>query len=153
MIDVLWEGGEAPDEALVRRVEEAATAAMGGSSRDLAVVLTDDPSIAALNSQWRGVEGPTDVLSFPQGAPEPGVPEEAAPLGDVVISVQTAQRQAAARGRSLESEVVFLLVHGLCHLHGHDHAEPQEAALMRAAEERLLALAAPGEARPADLPY
>ncbi len=153
MIDVLWEAGEARDEELVRRIEEAATAAMEGSARDLAVLLTDDASIAALNAQWRHVQGPTDVLSFPQGAPEPGVPDEAAPLGDVVISVETARRQAAARGRPLASEVVFLLVHGLCHLQGHDHAEPQEAALMRAQEEYLLALAAPGESRPPDLPY
>lgn len=153
MIDVLWEGEAPRDEALVRRVEAAAAAALEGSARDLAVLLTDDPTIAALNAQWRGVEGPTDVLSFPQGDPEPGLPDEAAPLGDVVISVQTAQRQADGRDRTLAEEVVFLLVHGLCHLHGHDHGEPQEAALMRAAEERLLALAAPGQSRPQDLPY
>jgi len=120
------------------------------------VVLTDDPAIRALNRQWRGLDEPTDVLSFPMDEGEsPAAPtggEVASPLGDVVISLETAARQAPSHGYTLLDEVRFLLVHGVCHLLGHDHGEPEEAARMRCEEARLLAAIAPGQARP-DTPY
>ena len=112
---------------------DAAGAALGHV--ELSVVVTDDAAIRPLNAQWRGVDAATDVLSFPQ-APIPGVPHRV--LGDVVISVETAQRQADERGHSLGTEVRILLVHGLCHLLGHDHVREADAVVMEAEERRLL---------------
>jgi rRNA maturation RNase YbeY len=106
-------------------------------------VLADDPFVAALNAEWRGVHDTTDVLSFPQEEPvAPG--RFAAPpavLGDIVISTETAARQAAELGHPLEVELRVLLVHGLLHLVGHDHeGSVAEARRMRAEEARLAAV-------------
>ena len=152
--EVLWQHPGPEDAGLVQELARPADAALdagGVVEREMALVLTGDEAIAALNAQWRGKDGPTDVLSFPQDEGE-AMPlgDEPAPLGDVVISLDTAAAQATARGAELLTEVTFLMVHGVCHLLGHDHAEPEEAARMRAFEDRLLAAAAPGEARPAD---
>ncbi len=101
--------------------------------RELSVLLTGDPAIRELNRRWRGIDAPTDVLSFPMNDPAPS-----SPLGDIAISVTTARRQAEELGHSLEAELVVLLVHGVCHLLGHDHHGPREADVMRAEEARLL---------------
>lgn len=95
---------------------------------ELSIVLCDDPFIQALNLQWRQKDEPTDVLSFPMDSEEL--------LGDLVISVPTATRQAV---RGLETELRVLLVHGFLHLLGYDHIEPDDAVEMREAEGRLLA--------------
>ncbi len=97
---------------------------------ELSIVLCDDAFIHQLNLQWRHQDTPTDVLSFPQ--------EDPVVLGDVVISVPTAGRQAAERGHDLCTELRVLLVHGVLHLLGHDHLDPDEAASMRAEESRVL---------------
>lgn len=107
---------------------------------EVSILLTDDAHIAQLNSQYRHVEGPTDVLSFSQtegdDEPIPGMEDNL--LGDVVISVETAQRQAAEQAKSLESEMDMLLVHGLLHLLGYDHAEPDEERVMFAKQDEFL---------------
>jgi probable rRNA maturation factor len=94
----------------------------------------------ALNNSWRGKDKSTDVLSFSQVegmAVPPGGPHL---LGDVVISMPTAARQAVARGHTLEEEMARLLVHGILHLLGHDHVHGGwQAKKMRAEERRLLA--------------
>lgn len=99
---------------------------------ELSLVLCSDPHIATLNAQWRNKEGPTDVLSFPQ--------DDEVVLGDLVLSVPTATRQAEERGYGLRDELRVLMVHGLLHLLGYDHelgeAEHQE---MAEAEARLMA--------------
>lgn len=104
------------------------------SEAELSVVLCDDSYIWELNREHRGKDRPTDVLSFPQAefsAPErPRVGESLQLLGDVVISLVTAQRQADSRRRSLESEVRFLLAHGVLHLVGHDHMNPHDKRIM-----------------------
>lgn len=157
LVDVLWEAEARPEgDALVERLRRRAALALAateGRGRELSLVLTDDPAIRALNAQWRGQDKPTDVLSFPLDESAEGVdgpvPElEGGPLGDIVISLDTAARQAAEHGLSLDEELTFLLVHGLCHLLGHDHGAPDEAASMRLEEDRLLALASPGTPRP-----
>ncbi|MEE2779513.1 MAG: rRNA maturation RNase YbeY [Myxococcota bacterium] len=151
-IDLLWDRDDAPNEALSQLVEERARSLMeasGCGDRELSLVLTDDPRIAVTNETWRGVSSPTDVLSFPMDEGEvlsSGGAQD--PLGDVMISLDTAGRQALEHGLTMEEEVTFLLVHGFCHLLGHDHAEPEEAARMRAEEDRLLALVAPDLRRP-----
>jgi probable rRNA maturation factor len=110
----------------------------------LAVSLTTDRGIRALNRRWRGKDSPTDVLSFPGGPPPPGWPGPL-PLGDVVLSLDTARRQAKVDGRTLAGELDRYLTHGLLHLLGHDHHHPGEARKMAALEDRLLD--APGMVR------
>jgi len=110
----------------------------------LAVTLTTDRRIRALNRRWRKKDRPTDVLSFPGGPPPPGWPGPLA-LGDVVLSLDTARRQAKVDGRTLAGELDRYLTHGLLHLLGHDHHRPSEARKMAALEDRLLD--APGMVR------
>ena len=99
----------------------------------------DDFAIRALNRKWRNVDTPTDVLSWPQNdhAPAPGACGEDV-LGDVVISLDTARRQADARGWTLEGEIALLLVHGLLHLLGHEDETQEGAEQMRIIERRNL---------------
>jgi probable rRNA maturation factor len=103
----------------------------------LAVTLTSDRRIRALNRRWRQKNHATDVLSFPGGTPPPGWPGPLV-LGDVVISLDTARRQAKQQKRSLSSELERYLAHGVLHLLGHDHHRPAPARRMAALEDRLL---------------
>jgi len=110
--------------------------ALGAQDRELSVCLTGDAEIADLNSEWRGRSGPTDVLSFSLDEGEHA--DYGGPLlGDVIIGLGVAQRQAEGYGASLDDEVARLLIHGVLHLLGHDHQEPAEARRMRAEERRL----------------
>lgn len=109
------------------------------SDTEVSILLADDESISILNGQYRGIDGPTDVLSFSQHEGEDEFAEEQNLLGDVVISVETAMRQASERGADLDSEIDVLLVHGLLHLLGYDHAEPGEAEEMFARQAKLVA--------------
>ena len=102
----------------------------------LSIVLCNDAFIRPLNLEWRGKDVATDVLSFAQNEGE-GMFDSPV-LGDLVISVETAQRQASELGHSLEEELRVLLVHGLCHLVGFDHIDAADAAEMREEEQRLL---------------
>ncbi|MFT5683675.1 MAG: putative rRNA maturation factor [Myxococcota bacterium] len=106
---------------------------------ELSIVLCDDAFIQPLNRDFRGKDAPTDVLSFSQREGEDADPNDPI-LGDVIISVETAQRQATGRGYGVDKELRVLLVHGLLHLLGHDHIEPEEAREMQTEERRLLAL-------------
>ena len=101
-------------------------------------MLTDDGSISVLNEQYRGIDGPTDVLSFSQHEGEDEFASEENLLGDVVISVETARRQAAEQGNELDSEIDMLVAHGLLHLLGYDHAEPEDAKVMFARQDEIL---------------
>lgn len=99
--------------------------------RELSVVLTTDRAIQALNRVWRKKNRPTDVLSF-------GAQAESGLLGDVVISLDTASRQAVDGTRPLTDELARLLAHGILHLLGHDHEQPSDARRMAKAELKLL---------------
>ena len=122
-------------------VEALATAAlvcMGRADHELSVLLTNDAYIRELNRDYRDKDAATDVLSFAQM--EGDVFVSAVPiLGDLVISLETAARQAVDCGHSLAAEVRILLVHGLLHLMGHDHLEDEERKKMARAEDDLLA--------------
>lgn len=98
----------------------------------VSLLLVGDRQMRRINREWRGKDEPTDVISFPFG-PGPF-------LGDIVISLDTARRQA--RDWPLATELRRLLAHGMCHCQGYDHQKPGEAARMAAAERRLLG--APG---------
>ncbi len=109
---------------------------------ELSVVLVGEEPMTDLHVRWMDEPGPTDVLSFPMDElrsprddeePEPGV------LGDVVLCPQVAQRQAEAAGHSLDDELALLLTHGILHLIGYDHLEPDEHAEMFGLQARLLA--------------
>jgi probable rRNA maturation factor len=106
------------------------------SRSELSIALVDDDAITALNIEHRGKRAPTDVLSFSllEGRHSD---HRGALLGDVVIGIETAARQARAAHRSLNDEVARLLIHGTLHLLGWDHQELEDARLMRAEEQRL----------------
>lgn len=133
-VEISVEGVEVDPEP-VRIDAEWALDTLGLGAAELSVLLCDDATIQPLNREWRAIDAPTDVLSFPQ---EDADDAPVRLLGDIVISVDTATRQAAELGHDLEAELRVLLVHGLCHLVGHDHHDAQDAAAMRAAEQRLL---------------
>ncbi len=143
MIDVRQEGGAWSDDAVradaERLLAHLATKQDNAVETELSIVLCDDAFIHELNRTWRGVDAPTDVLSFPMGEGEDaGIHAEV--LGDVVISMETASAQAAEHGHSSDTEVRVLLVHGFLHLLGYDHIDPVDATEMREAEGRMLAL-------------
>lgn len=110
--------------------------ALQHSASELSVALVGDAEIAQLNETWRGVAGPTDVLSFSLVEGD-HAERRGGLLGDVVIGVETAARQARRARRSLDDEVARLLIHGTLHLLGHDHVRDEEARAMRAEERRL----------------
>jgi rRNA maturation RNase YbeY len=112
-------------------LERAAPAVQG----DVTVVLTGDRRIRELNRTYRGIDRATDVLSFDIGD---GL-GRGEPLGDIVISVETARRQAREYGATLRTEVARLVVHGTLHLCGYDHQKPREAARMHGLTRRLVA--------------
>ena len=102
---------------------------------ELSVLCVDVEYMSSLHERWMGEKGPTDVLAFPlpeQGHGQPRL------LGDVVISLDTAQRQAASRKRELLAEVRFLLAHGLLHLVGHDHDTAPKKRRMDAMAQKLV---------------
>jgi len=126
--------------ALNDLVENAALAALKHQSAPenatVTIVLTDDEQMHSLNLDYLGVDAPTDVLSFPSEEidPETGDPY----LGDILISVPRAANQAESAGHDVESEAQLLTVHGILHLMGHDHAEPEEKERMWQAQAEIL---------------
>jgi probable rRNA maturation factor len=137
-------------EAILRRVADAVAAEFGlGPQVEVSIVVVDDQGIRELNARYRGIDAPTDVLSFSmreEGEAEPAFEEPADEqlLGDVIISLETAERQAREFGHGLEREVGFLAAHGLLHLLGCQHDDEAERSRMRDLEERVLAAAGLG---------
>lgn len=119
------------------RLEALAAAAAGDTPGEIAVRLAGDAEVQGLNQQYRGLDKPTNVLSFPAApAPVSGAP---GPLGDVVLAYETALREANALGVPLADHAAHLIVHGVLHLLGHDHRMESEAEAMEAEERRILA--------------
>lgn len=131
------------DARLLKKTARALLEAAGEPDSTLSISFVDDRGIQELNREHRGKDKPTDVLSFPlvestleaQNAPASGEHERM--LGDIVISVDTARRQAAAYDAPLQDEVNRLLIHGILHVLGHDHEEASERARMELEERRL----------------
>jgi probable rRNA maturation factor len=113
---------------LIRRVARSALGTLGGAV--LSIALVDDSGIRDLNRRYRDLDEPTDVLSFPMG--EEGV------LGDVVLNLERATKQAAEFGHGMDREVAYLLTHGILHLSGYGHEDAERAAVMREREESIL---------------
>ncbi|WP_036270395.1 rRNA maturation RNase YbeY [Meiothermus rufus] len=122
----------------LRRALSGLLRELGHPDKALTLVLTNDSQIRALKRQHWGEDSPTDVLSFPTY--EPGDPFMPPHLGDIVISLETAQRQAKAQGHRLLDEVKVLAAHGLWHLLGHDHTSEAEWAGFRQVQARILEL-------------
>lgn len=122
----------------LRRDIDALMAGVGEGGSSLSLSFVRDPAIRELNRLHRGKDEATDVLSFPLEPDEADGDRVAERLlGDIVISIDTAGRQAEAYDASLQTEVRRLLIHGILHLLGHDHLEPEEQATMEAEERRL----------------
>lgn len=149
---VEWEVDD-PLEGVVNRpwmesvLSEALSGRGLGGPLAVGLVITDDEGIRELNQRHRGIDAPTDVLSFPlqeYESPEklkaqfPQPPGEPLPLGDIVISYPRAVEQAREYGHSLDRELAFLLVHGAMHLLGYDHEDPAQAEQMRREQEEVL---------------
>ena len=121
-------------------LESAAQAALEYESQsldsELSIILTDDARLHELNLNYLEVDAPTDVLSFPASETDPET--GARYIGDILISVPRAQAQADAAGHPLEAEVQLLVVHGVLHLLGHDHARAAEKARMWKAQAEIL---------------
>ncbi|HEY8463134.1 MAG TPA: rRNA maturation RNase YbeY [Bacillota bacterium] len=129
--------------ALVTAVLDFGLASFDRSEAEVSLVLVDNDYIQELNLEYRGVDQPTDVLSFAleeaDEAPELHSEEELPKLlGDIYISVERAREQAESYGHSLERELAYLATHGLLHLLGYDHQTSETKQVMRQAEERIM---------------
>ena len=149
--------GASPEDWLMRIAQAALDVALNGTdAAQMSLLITDDETVHGLNAQFRGLDEVTDVLSFSgdhaghwEGEAEPledtggfdfvVPPGEPSPLGEVIVSYPQAQRQAEERGAPLEHELALLVVHGVLHLTGHDHLEPEETELMQSKERIALA--------------
>ena len=133
-----WEVDEAEFAALGRHVLDAMHV---HPQTDLSIVLVGVEAMTELHVQWMDEPGPTDVLSFPMDELRPGTEGEPTPaglLGDVVLCPEVAARQARDAGHSTTEELLLLTTHGILHLLGYDHAEPEEEKEMFALQRRLL---------------
>lgn len=108
---------------------------------EVSIILVDEPAIERLHLDWMDLEGPTDVMSFPMDELRPGAPGSTTPagmLGDIVICPQVAALQAARGGHTTADEILLLATHGMLHLLGFDHEEPEEKEEMFSLQRRLL---------------
>jgi probable rRNA maturation factor len=142
-IEVLNESGEGLDVAELSRLSRFVLDRMRVHPlAELCIKLVDEATIAELNERWMEKTGPTDVLAFPMDELRPGLvneePEEGV-LGDIVICLRVAERQAHEAGHPTRDEVHLLTVHGILHLLGYDHAEPEEHKEMFDLQATLLA--------------
>ena len=108
---------------------------------ELSILFIDPEPMAELHERWLDLPGPTDVMSFPMDELRPGTPDHETPagtLGDIVVCPQVAAKQALQAGHSAVEEMLLLTTHGILHLLGYDHAEPQEKEEMFALQRTLL---------------
>ncbi len=126
-------------DALIRRAIDAAQTTGGLTLKDgaeLSVLLCDDAAIRTLNRDWRGLDRPTNVLSFPASSPLPLAKKPF--LGDLAVAFDTVQREAEHDGKAFTDHLTHLIVHGFLHLVGYDHETDHEAETMEALETRIL---------------
>lgn len=139
LVDLRNETDTHVDEAALVAQAQFLMARLGlNPACEMSVLLTDADHMSELHEAYMGEPGPTDVLSFPMDELEQDSPEEGI-LGDIVICPAIAQQQADAAGHDLAAELRLLLTHGVLHLLGHDHAEPEEHAVMFGLQAALLA--------------
>ena len=140
LIDVLVESPlwdkEPEASATVERAIHAAAEAVDAPPGEVVVMLTDDETIRALNRDWRKIDKPTNVLSFP-AVKTPGI--EPIMLGDIVIAYETLQRECSEEDRVFLHHLAHLAVHGFLHLMGYDHQDDSDAEAMEQLESSILA--------------
>ena len=141
-IEIQNESGVEVDEGRTQRLARFVMDRMRVHAQaELSVSIVDAATIAELNAKWMDKEGPTDVLAFPMDELRPGLvneePEEGV-LGDLVLCPSVAESQARTAGHATAAELDLLTVHGILHLLGYDHAEPEEHAEMFGLQARLL---------------
>ena len=124
---------------LIERVLTQGLADEGVSIEEVSILITNDAEIQRLNYRFRGINKPTDVLSFPQYTSKTQIPLNAENLGDIIISLPRAQAQSEEFGHSLRRELAFLAAHGLLHLLGYDHEQPGGEREMFRKQEDILA--------------
>ncbi|MFB7842655.1 rRNA maturation RNase YbeY [Microbacterium sp. NPDC056052] len=143
MIEINNESAIAIDETVLLRLTERNLGQLNVSAdADVAIVLVDEGAMEALHVQWMDEPGPTDVLSFPMDELRPGTIDRPTPpglLGDIVLCPQVAETQAAAAKHALMDELILLTTHGLLHLLGFDHAEPEDEKEMFGLQRELIA--------------
>lgn len=143
MIDVNNESGTDVDELALLQLAEFALAELRiHPQAELSILLVDEAAMAELHQRFMDQPGPTDVMSFPMDelrAPERGQPPPRGTLGDIVICPQFTSAQAPENGREPAEEIQYLLIHGLLHLLGHDHADTGERAVMFGLNDRIIA--------------
>ncbi|UYM05741.1 rRNA maturation RNase YbeY [Solicola gregarius] len=141
-VDVLDESGTDVEVARLARLSRFVMSEMRlHPATEMSIRLVDTDTIATMNHQWMGHEGPTDVLSFPLDELTPGRDDAPAPqgyLGDIALCVAYAATQAPQNGNTTLQEVELLTVHGILHLLGYDHAEPEEHREMFGLQAELL---------------
>ncbi|MET0297664.1 MAG: rRNA maturation RNase YbeY [Microbacterium sp.] len=141
-IEIGNESAVAIDETVLLRLMEHNLAELHVSpDADVAILLVDEGAMEALHVQWMDEPGPTDVLSFPMDELRPGSEEAPTPpglLGDIVLCPQVAEQQAVAAKHSTMDELVMLTTHGLLHLLGFDHAEPEDEREMFGLQRELI---------------
>ncbi len=141
-IEINNESAIETDEAALQRLAVYALDALHvHADAELAIVLVDEGAMEQLHVQWMDEPGPTDVLSFPMDELRPGTeesPTAAGLLGDIVLCPQVAQAQAETAGHSTLDELLLLTTHGILHLLGFDHAEPEEEKEMFGLQRELL---------------
>ncbi len=142
MIEINNESAVDIDETVLQRLTDFNLAQMHVSpDAEVAIVLVDEGAMEALHVQWMDEPGPTDVLSFPMDELRPGSEDRPTPpglLGDIVLCPQVAEAQAATAGHSLMDELILLTTHGLLHLLGFDHAEPEDEREMFGLQRELI---------------
>ena len=142
MIDLNNESGvEVDEQRLVQLARFTLEQMRIHPQAELSILLVDEPTMADYHERFMGLPGPTDVLSFPMDELRPPFQDEDPPLGllgDVVLCPTVTAAQAAENDRTPEGEADFLLVHGILHLLGYDHAEPEEQDAMFGLTDRLL---------------
>ncbi|MBA7503509.1 Endoribonuclease YbeY [subsurface metagenome] len=136
------------DESWVREITQQGLKAEGIiPPYEVSLVFTDSETVRRLNRDYRGVDAPTDVIAFHMLSQKETSPPFVLPpdgvtrLGEVIISYPQAVEQAKEQGHSVEQELALLIIHGILHLLGYDHEQPEEEAKMRAREKELLARA------------
>jgi len=141
-IEINNESGVPVDETVLLRLMEHNLAGLNVSPEaDVAILLVDEGAMEALHVQWMDEPGPTDVLSFPMDELRPGtedMPTPAGLLGDIVLCPQVAEAQALVARHSTLDELIMLTTHGLLHLLGFDHAEPEEEREMFGLQKQLI---------------
>lgn len=143
MIDLTNESGEAADERdLIELAEFALDQLRIHPQADLSILLVDEDTMSAYHEKFMGEPGPTDVLSFPMDELRPPADGDEPPLGllgDIVLCPAVTRRQGENNARGAKGEAEYLLIHGLLHLLGYDHAEPDERAVMFGLNDKIIA--------------